>query len=91
MRVKIKIPKYLQSKTNGDVIADVEGSTLGESIEALIRQYPGLKGEILDSQGVFLLKWMIYINRKRVASSDGLSDAVQNGDVVELLPLVAGG
>jgi molybdopterin converting factor small subunit len=91
MSVKIKIPKYLQSKTNGEVIAEVEGSTLGKSIEALIRQYPDLKGEILDSKGIVLLKWMIYINNKNVPSPDKLSDPVKDGDIIALFPLIAGG
>ena len=91
MSVKIKIPKYLQSKTNGDVIAEVEASTLGKSIEALIRQYPSLEGEILDGRGIVLLKWMVYINNKNVPTPDNLSDPLEDGDIIALFPLIAGG
>jgi molybdopterin synthase sulfur carrier subunit len=91
MSVKIKISKYLQPKTNGEVIAEVKGSTVHDCIVALICQYPGLKGEILDGQGIILLKWMAYINNKGATSPDELSDPVKDGDIIELVPLVAGG
>ena len=91
MGVKIKIPKYLQKITEGEAIAEVEGCTVHECIAALIHRYPGLKGEILDGDGMILLKWMIYINNKSVTSSNELSHPVKDGDVITFLPMVAGG
>lgn len=91
MSVKIKIPKHLQHKTNGSAIAEVKGTTVHECIEALVRQYPGLKGEILDNQEMLLLKWIIYINNEVSISSHELSKPVKDGDMILLLPLVAGG
>jgi molybdopterin converting factor small subunit len=38
-----------------------------------------------------LLKWMIYINNASASSSDELSHPVKEGDVIEFLPMVAGG
>ena len=91
MYVKINIPAYMKDKTDGVTHAQVKGHNVGECIEALIRQCPGLKGEILDDQGTILLRWMIYINNKSVNSSDELSHPVNEGDVIEFLPVVAGG
>jgi molybdopterin converting factor small subunit len=34
---------------------------------------------------------MIYINNKGATSPDELSDLVEDGDIIELVPLVAGG
>lgn len=91
MSVKIKIPKYLLKKTNGKPIVEVKGCTVHECIEALIHKYPALKGEILDVQGMILLKWMVYINNKSPASSDESSHPVKEGDVIELIPVISGG
>lgn len=91
MNVKINIPTYIKDKTNGETQTEVTGHNVGECIEALIRKYPSLKGEILDDQGTILLRWMIYINNKSVNSSDELSHPVNEGDVIEFLPVVAGG
>jgi len=91
MNVKIKISTYIKDKTDGETQAEVTGHNVGECIEALIRQYPGLKGEILDDRGMILLRWMIYINNESISSSDELSHPVKEGDVIEFLPVVAGG
>jgi sulfur-carrier protein len=91
MSAKIKIPKHLQPKTNGETIAIVNGRDVHTCIDELIRQYPGLEGEILDDQGRLLLKWTVYINNRIAGAPDGLSNPVRKGDMIELLPVVAGG
>jgi molybdopterin converting factor small subunit len=91
MGVKFVIPKYLQHRTNREATIEVKGVTVHECIEALIRQYPGLKGEILDDEGAILLKWMISINNKFAPSSGELSYRVEDGDEIMLLPVVDGG
>ena len=91
MGVTFIIPKYLQHKTKGEATTEVKGGTVHECIEALIRQYPSLKGEILDDEGTILLKWMVSINNKIARSSDELSHHVEDGDVIMLVPVVDGG
>ena len=91
MNVKINIPTYIKDKTDGITQAEVIGHNVGECLDALFRQYPGLKGEILDNRGTILLRWMIYINNESISTSDELSHPVKEGDVIEFLPVVAGG
>ena len=91
MSAKIKIPMPLRMKTNGETAATVNGVTVHTCIDELIRQYPGLEGEILDDQGRLLVKWKVYINRKSTGASDELSYPVSDGDMIELLPVLAGG
>jgi molybdopterin converting factor small subunit len=91
MSIKIKIPEYLHDKTEGKSILDVTGNTLRECLEALAHCYPALKGEIVDGQGMLLVKWLIFINDKLADASDELSATVKEGDVILLVPMVAGG
>jgi MoaD family protein len=91
MKAKINIPTYIKDKTGGVTRAEVTGRNVKECIEALMRQYPDLKGEILDDRGTILLRWMVYINNENINSSDELSHPVKEGDVIEFLPVVAGG
>jgi len=56
MSIKIKIPEYLQDKTDGEPIIEVTGCTARERLEALVHCYPALKGEIVDGQGMLLMK-----------------------------------
>ena len=91
MSLKIKIPDYLQNKTDGKPIVVVTGNTLRDCLEALVHCYPALKGEIVDGQGMLLLKWSIFINGKLASTSDELSYPVTAGDVIVLVPTIAGG
>ena len=91
MGVQFKIPRQLQEKTDGEIHIEVRGSNVYECIADLIRRYPGLKGRILDGEGRILLKWMVYINNKCVIPSNELSYAVKDGDLITVLPVVAGG
>ena len=91
MSIKIKIPEFLQDKTNGRSLIDVTGNTLRECLVALAHRYPSLNGEILDGQGILLFRWLIFINGKLASASDELSTPVTEGDVVLLVPMVAGG
>ena len=91
MSIKFKIPKLLQEKTDGAVLIEVQGGSVLDCIADLIRRYPGLKGRILDGGGRLLLKWMVYINNQSTVSSNELSHHVKDGDIITLLPMVAGG
>jgi molybdopterin synthase sulfur carrier subunit len=91
MVCRIKIPGDLKDKTNGETIANMEGDTVGECIEALVCRFPDLKGEILDDQGGLLLKWSISVNNQIADTSDELAQPVKEGDLISLLPMIAGG
>ena len=91
MSIKFKIPNLLQEKTDDAVLVEVRGGSVQECIADLIRRYPGLKGMILDGEDRLLLRWMIYINNQSAAASNELSYPVKDGDIITLLPMVAGG
>jgi molybdopterin synthase sulfur carrier subunit len=91
MVCRIKIPGNLKDKTNGETIAEVKGDTVRDCIEALVCRFPDLKGEILDNQGRLLLKWSISINDQIADASDEMALPVKEGDLISLLPMIAGG
>jgi len=91
MGIKIKLPKLLQEKTDGAVLIEVQGGSVAECIADLIRRYPDLEGMILDGEDRILLRWMVYINDQSALSSNELSNQVKDGDIISLLPMVAGG
>ena len=91
MVCRIKIPGDLKNKTNGETIAKMEGDTVGECIEALVCRFPDLKGEILDNQGRLLLKWTISINDRIADDGDEMAQPVKEGDLISILPMIAGG
>lgn len=91
MSITIKIPEPLQQRTGGEASIDVAGSTLGECLETLVRRYPGLRGEIVDEQEMLLLKWVVSVNGKISDTSEEMLCTVKPGDVITLIPMIAGG
>ena len=91
MVCRIKIPGYLKDKTNGENIAELEGETVRDCIEALVYRFPDLNGEILDNQGRLLLKWTISINDRIADDGDEMAQPVKEGDLISILPMIAGG
>lgn len=91
MAVQFKIPKLLQEKTSGATLIEVRGSSVRACIADLTNRYPGLKGMILDGEGRLLLKWMVYINDRNALPTGELSHRIMDGDIIALLPMVAGG
>ena len=91
MSVKIRIPKVLQYKTDGVTLVDVKGKTVRDCFEELVKQFPGLEGQLMDTQGVLLMKWMLYVNHRSAGYKNELSSPVEDGDLVELFPVLSGG
>lgn len=91
MGVNFKIPRSLQAKAMQKAVVAVDGRTVAECLEDLIRRYPQLKGEILDDNDNMLIRWTVSINSTITKMPDDLSKSIKDEDIIELLPMIAGG
>lgn len=91
MGVSVLIPTPLRNLTGGAEKVDAEGATLGELIDDLERQHPGLKERLLDENGEMRRFVNVYINQEDVRFKDGLKTALSEGDEVSIVPAIAGG
>jgi molybdopterin converting factor small subunit len=66
-------------------------STLRELIVNVDRQHPGFAGQLLEQDGGQRRFVNIYLNDEDVRYLNGLETPVGEGDVVSILPAVAGG
>jgi MoaD family protein len=86
----IKIPTQLRSATEGEAQADVDGSTVGEVLDALYERYGELRSRIAEDGG--LRRFVnVYVDGEDIRFLDGLDTEVKAGDEVTILPAVAGG
>ena len=90
MSIQLNIHKTHRSLTGGRETVEVEGSTVGDCLHHLIRQYPGMKEKIFDEQGKLLNTIEIYLNMES-AYPDELARPVKSGDEIHLAVLLAGG
>jgi MoaD family protein len=90
MAVQVKIPTQLRAATEGAPTAQVEGTTVGEVLDALYVRFDELKSRIADDNG--LRRFVnVYVGGEDIRFLDGLDTPVQDGDEVTILPAVAGG
>ena len=90
MSVTVKIPAQLRAATGGDGEIEVEGSTVGEALDAVFDQHAELRARITEDGG--LRRFVnVYVSGEDIRFQDGLETKLSDGDEVTILPAVAGG
>ena len=91
MAVKVKLPTQLRAATGGDGEVAVEGSTVGEALDALYALHPELKERIADEDGTLRRFVNVYLDGDDIRFGEGLATPVKDGAKLQILPAVAGG
>jgi sulfur-carrier protein len=90
MSVEVRIPTVLRTYTGGQKAVHGNGATLQEVLEDIDARNPGLKDRIVEAEA--LRRFVnVYVNDEDVRFSGGLSATTADGDVIVVLPAVAGG
>jgi MoaD family protein len=87
----IRIPPVLRPKTGGEAEVEASGSNVGEVLRALTAQHPDTDSQLFGADGDLNRYVNVYLNDEDVRVLDGLDTAVSDGDVVVILPAMAGG
>lgn len=91
MSVEVRLPTLLRAAASGQPQVTVEASTIGEALTTLQETYPAMSGQLLTEDGSLHRFVNVYLNDDDVRYLDKLETKVQDGDVVSILPAVAGG
>jgi sulfur-carrier protein len=87
----VRIPAVLRPAVGGAKELDLDGGTVGDVIDALVRQFPSLRDQLLTGDGELNRFVNVYVNGQDVRYLDGLGTRVEPRDEVRLLPAMAGG
>jgi len=68
-----------------------DGSTVGAVLQDIERQYQGFQDGVFESDGELRKFVNIYLNDEDIRYIGRLEAPVQSGDVISILPAVAGG
>jgi sulfur-carrier protein len=90
MPVTVKIPTQLRAVTGGESEVDVEGSTVGQALDAVFEQHGDLRERITEN-GDLRRFVNVYVSGEDIRFKDGLETSISEGDEVTILPAVAGG
>ena len=89
--VQIYVPYPLRELTKGVGTVELEAGNLGEAIVELNRRFPGLAYRILDDQGRLRRHVNAFVNDEPVSHLAPDEVRLHAGDVVTILPSIAGG
>ena len=90
-KATIRIPTPLRSFTGGAGQIEVEGTTVGQALDALDRQHEGILERVLDADGRIRGFVNIYVGESNVKSLGGLDAPLSGPAVISIVPAVAGG
>ena len=90
MSIKINVHPNLYHLTNDQHVVEVKGGTVGECLEYLVTQFPGIKDGLFDKKGKLLNYVDIYVNLESTYPEE-LAKSVQDGDELHIILMIAGG
>jgi len=91
MTVEVRLPTLLRPHADGASSVTAEGATVGEVFSEVTTRYPGLAGQLVDDTGGLHKFVNVYCNDDDIRYLEQLDTKVNEGDVISILPAVAGG
>jgi molybdopterin synthase sulfur carrier subunit len=88
--VEVRVTSVLQ-RVIGSKSIQTEGSTIAEVLNRMDAQYPGFREQITMEDGSLHRFVNIYVNDEDIRFMEQLDTKVEAGDVVSILPALAGG
>jgi MoaD family protein len=90
MPIQVNIPTPMRQHTENKPTVDAGGATVKQVLDNLSQKYPGIAGRLFENGQVRRFV-NIYLNDEDVRYLDNLDTAVKDGDVLSIIPAVAGG
>lgn len=91
MSATVRIPTALRGLTEGQSEVQVPPGSLGDVIGTLTKSYPDLGERLIDDGGGLRRFVNVFVADEDIRFLDGLDTLVNSGQVVTILPAVAGG
>ena len=91
MGVEVKIPTILRRHTGGEAVVTGSGGTVRGVLQELESRFPGLTKNVVTEDGDLHRFVNVYVNDEDVRYLGALETEVKDGDVMSILPAVAGG
>jgi len=90
MAVKVHIHTTHRQLTNGAEVVIVEGNSVGECLNQLIQQFPGMERALFAKRDKLLNNVEIYLNHASAYPNE-LAKPVEEGDEIHLVVMLTGG
>jgi len=91
MALKVLLPVALRHLTGNQDEVDLNGKDVGEVINGLVNRFPELKTHLFNENGQIRNFVNIYLNDEDVRYLDNDQTSVKEGDIISIVPSIAGG
>jgi sulfur-carrier protein len=91
MPVTVRIPTPLRPLVSDAAQVEVSARTVREAIAEIENRHPGFGDRLLDDDGELRRFINVFVRDEDVRYQKGLDTEVADGDVVSIVPAVAGG
>lgn len=89
--VTVRIPTPLRPYTGEAAELTIEGATIGDVLQNMAERYDGLVQRLLTPEGELRRYVNIFVGSDNISARQGLATPLGDGDVVSIIPAVAGG
>jgi molybdopterin synthase sulfur carrier subunit len=91
MSVRVQIPGPLRALAGGAAEIQVQAETVAGLVDALQSAHAGFRDRLLDESGRLRSYVRVFVNEDDVRSLKGEGTPLRDGDVVAIVPAIAGG
>ena len=91
MAVEIRVPTILRQHVGGASVVNAGAGSLKTVLGEVAESHPALREQLLSDGGELHRFINVYVNDEDVRYLEGLETKVSDGDIVAILPAVAGG
>ena len=89
--IQVRVTAVLQKLTGGQKSVEASGATVGAVIDDLETRHPGFRDQMLGDDGTLQRFVNVYLNDEDVRYTGGVETPIKAGDVLDILPALAGG
>ncbi len=89
--VNVRVTAVLQKLTGGLKTVEARGATVAQLLDDVESRYPGFKAQMYGEDGKLHRFVNVYLNDEDIRYTGGPETAVKQGDVLDILPALAGG
>jgi molybdopterin converting factor small subunit len=91
MAVKVIIPTPLRQYAGKQESVDLDAKTVGEALGSLTTQFGELKRHLYSEEGKLRSFVNVYVNDEDIRYLQKEKTALQQGDIISIVPSIAGG
>lgn len=90
MAVTVKLPTPFRRHAGQARSVQVEAATVEEALAGLADQFPAMRQSLYAGDGSIKPFLRIFVGERDIAGLSGLETRLQDGDVISIIPPVAG-